>query len=100
MTLDVDWGLIGTLSGALIGFAIGYNNLIGKLDEQGYLEGYTSLAVVGGVLVTLIAVAVVDLEAALLAFWAFCCTGTPMVIGSCIRHVRRRRASQQSIKGE
>ena len=84
----------------LLAFGVAYNALVTWLERRGYAEGYTSLLVVGGVGVTLLAIAVVDGQAALLVFLAFSCSGLPMVIGSWWRHVRSREHGQAAQRRE
>jgi hypothetical protein len=89
------WSLIGM---GLLLFGIGYNCLVAWLEAQGYDEGYTALLVVGGVLVTLGGVALVDWRAAALVLAAFMLSGTPMVMGGWWRHVRARKRAQDALR--
>jgi hypothetical protein len=82
---------------ALFGFGFVYNWLVGWLEKKGYEEGYLAWLVAGGVAVTLIGVAVVDVRAAALALGAFVCSGFWMVWGSWWRHVKRRAAGQAAL---
>jgi hypothetical protein len=83
-----------TIAGVLIGlvaFGVGYNWLVGWLEQHDYQHGFVSLLVVAGVLVTLAGAAlIVGLPAALWVAACFVCSGTPMIIGSIVRYVRRR----------
>jgi hypothetical protein len=79
----------------LLNFGILFNWLITHAEKKGWLEGYTALAVAGGVLMTLGAVAVIFPMFALITLGAFCFSGTPMLVGSIYRHVRNR---EQAIK--
>jgi hypothetical protein len=88
-----EFGLkFGLILAGLALFGISYNWVIGYFERKGYLEGYTALAVVLGVLVTLGAVALVDWLAAVLCLAAFCASGVPMLGGSIWRHMQARRA--------
>jgi hypothetical protein len=78
-------------------FGIGYNWAVGEFERRKYLEGYVSLAVVAGVLVTLGGVAVIDLRAALLSLGAFAASGSPMIAGSVWRYIKARREEQQHV---
>ncbi len=77
-----------------------YNVAVSWLEQRGYAEGYVSLLVVGGVSGTLLIIAIIDWQAALLVFLAFCCSGFPMVIGSIYRHVRARERGQDAQRHE
>lgn len=85
-------------------FGVAYNLFMTRLEERGYHEGYVSFLVAGGVLVTLIGIAVFDSRGALIALGAFTASGTPMIIGSMIRHMRERdivaRAKAESANAE
>ena len=82
----------------LIIFGVGYNALVAWLERQGYDEGYTAFLVVGGVLVTLVAVALVNWQAAMLVLAAFTLSGTPMIMGGWWRHVRARKHAQELLR--
>ncbi len=93
------WELCGSYAGNLIPilaaiylglllFGIGYNWLTSQAEKTGFIRGYTSLFVVGGVTVTIAATAVVSLPFALITAGAFVFSGTPMIVGSMIRHQR------------
>ncbi len=73
---------------ALLLFGIGYNWLTSQAERTRFIRGYTSLFVVGGVAVTIAATAVVSLPFALITAGAFVFSGTPMIVGSMIRHQR------------
>jgi len=90
------WAVVGM---GLLLFGIGYNWPVAWLEAQGYDEGYTALLVVGGVLVTLGGVALVDWQAAALTLAAFMLSGTPMVLGGWWRHVRARKHAQDALRG-
>ena len=76
----------------LVVFGIGYNWLVERIEADDGERGYLSLLVVGGVLITLGAYALLrgigaGLEVALL----FAASGTPMIVGSIAREMRDRR---------
>jgi predicted tellurium resistance membrane protein TerC len=73
---------------ALLLFGIAYNWLTAWAEKTGFIKGYTSLFVVGGVAVTVAATAVISLAFALITAGAFIASGTPMIVGSMIRHKR------------
>ena len=96
---------IGTLSGTiwvvfglLFVFGFLYNLAVDWFERRGYDEGYTSILVVFGVLVTLAGVAVIDSNAATLCLAAFCASGSWMVIGGWWRHVRIRENGQANYR--
>lgn len=77
-----------------------YDGLVTWLERRGYLHGFTALFVVGGVLITLAGVAVIDPVAALISLGAFAASGLPMVSGSIWRYVRNREQSLEELKDE
>jgi len=92
---------------SLLVFGIGYNALISYAERHGYLAGFTWLAVVFGVGMTLAGV--------VLAFWseelqgwqfgwislaAFASSGAPMAIGAVVRYVSIRHADQVAMRVE
>lgn len=78
--------------GALFIFGLFYNWLISHLSKKGYSEGYTSLLVVAGTLVTLFAALfTVGLIPVLVILVYFAASGLPMVIGDISRYVINRR---------
>jgi hypothetical protein len=82
---------------SLIAFGALYNELIGWAEKHHYLEGFTSIAVAVGVLVTLVGVSLLSMQAALIALGAFVASGTPMIVGSIIRYVAKRAAVQKAL---
>lgn len=92
---------------ALFVFGLAYNALVDYADRRGYLAGFTWLAVVFGVGMTLAGV--------VLAFWseelqgwqfgwislaAFASSGAPMAIGAVVRYVSIRHADQVAMRVE
>lgn len=92
-----DSGMILAVFGALVVFGIGYNAFVAWAERKGYTEGYLSLVVALGVAVTLAGIAVLNIEAALLALGAFAASGTPMIIGSIWRYLRRRAEAHKAM---
>jgi len=95
---------IGSNSGVILGvflllfaFGVAYNALVAWLERKGYTEGYLSLITAFGVFVTLAGVATLSVQAALLALGAFAASGTPMIIGSIVRYLRKREEMKRSI---
>lgn len=81
-------------------FGVGYNAFVSWAERRGYTEGYLSLVVALGVAVTLAGVAVLSIEAALLSLGAFAASGTPMIIGSIWRHLKRREEAKKAMLAE
>lgn len=89
--IGLNSGLIWAAIGGLLGFGVLYNQLVQWLHRKGYDEGYTSILVVVGVLVTDIGVGVVlGFEAAAVVFLLFCASGSPMILGDIARYVKAR----------
>ena len=98
--IGADFGVILAVFLALVLFGIGYNALVAWLERKGYTEGYLSLIVAFGVTVTLAGVAILSIHAALLTLGAFVASGTPMIIGSIVRYLRKREEMKRSIVEE
>jgi MFS family permease len=98
--LGANWALIGLVAVGLAGFGFAYNRLVDYWERRKYHEGFLSLIVAIGVGATLAGVAIIDWRAALLTLGAFVCSGTPMILGSIGRYVRRREAEQRALRGE
>lgn len=94
----VDWRLIGTVLFALVMFGAAYNALMARLGDD--KEGYTALFVALGVGVTITGVAIVSWHAALLALASFAASGSPMIIGSVYRYIRKRNSELERIRAE
>lgn len=92
--LGMDWVRIGVVSGTLLVLGVVYNAVVSWMECNGYDEGYTALLVVFGVAFTLVGIAVLCWQCALVAFWGFAASGLPMFVGSWWRHVQARRRSQ------
>ena len=98
MLLGYDVQLIGTVSGVLFLVAVGYNLLLSWLEREGYAEGYECILAAGAVLLTLCAVALVNVQACVLALWFFCFSGLPLALGSMWRYVRKRKRGQEQVR--
>lgn len=96
MVIEQQFSIILAIYLAGLIFGIGYNLLIGWAEKKRYLEGYTWLAVVVGVLATLGLTAVMDWAFALFALGSFCFTGAPMAMGAIWRHVKAREREQRA----
>lgn len=96
MNVGTPSGATWVVFGLLFVFGFLYNLAVDWLERKGYDEGYTSILVVFGVLVTLAGVAVIDVKAATLCLIAFAASGSCMVLGGWWRHVRIREHGQES----
>jgi hypothetical protein len=85
---------------ALLLFGIAYNWLTAQAEKTGFIKGYTSLFVVGGVCVTVAATAVINPAFALITAGAFIASGTPMIVGSMIRHKSEEMRQLQQAREE
>ena len=100
MSIKPDFSLYLALTLILILFGIGYNALVSWMERAKVLEGFTSLAVALGVLVTVGVTAFVNWQFALVTLAAFVASGLPMIAGSIIRYVKARKQSQEDIRHE
>lgn len=80
--IRLDYGTIAAVFFGLLLFGVGYNAFVAWLERRGYTEGYLSLIVSFGVAMTLVGVAILNIQAALITLGAFIASGTPMIIGS------------------
>lgn len=96
LSAAIDWRLIGVTLMGLFMFGWAFNALVNGLGDL--KEGYTSLLVVGGVLITLLGVALISWQCALLTLAMFAASGTPMIIGEVIRSVRRREEVLKALR--
>src|SRR5512139_4211041 len=94
----IDWRLIGVTLMALFMFGWAFDALVTHLGDK--KEGYTSLLVVGGVLATLLGVALISWQCALLTLAMFTASGTPMIIGEVIRAIHKREQVLAALRKE
>lgn len=92
----VDWRLIGAIWGGLFFFGLSFNALVHALGSRH--DGYTSLLVAGGVLITLLGLALVSWQCALLALAMFAASGTPMIVGEVYRAIRKREEVLKALR--
>ena len=71
--------------------------VIRRGDRQGWLEPFTALTVIAGVLYTLAGVWAVDRRSAVRVFWAFVFSGTPMILGDLERYLERVRNGDSAL---
>ena len=94
----VDWRVLSAVLFGLLMFGVAFNYWVGLLGEK--KEGYTALLVVIGVGMTLIGVAIVSWQSALLVLLAFAASGTPMIAGDIYRAVKAREEAKARIAAE
>lgn len=95
-TSDQEFNMIVILLFALFMFGWAFNALVGWLDER--KDGYTSLLVAAGVLITLGGVAMIDWRAAVLCLICFTASGGPMILGDIGRAIRKREAAMRMMR--
>ena len=100
MDIGLGLGWIPVIFGMLFVWSVLYNILVGRAEEKGYADQMQWLLVCIGVGAVILHVAVLDPAAAELFLFAFIVAGTPMVLGSCWRMVRRRRAYEERRRDE
>ena len=92
-------GNIGAISIIAILFGIIYAIIIGWLKQKELLEGYTAIAVIVGVLITLILASfIIGLESTLFVLLIFACTGAPMVMGSMWSYTSKRNQTATELR--
>lgn len=93
-------GAIGAVLVAGVAFGTLYALLVNHLSRSGRLEGFTSLAVVAGVLVTVgLAAIVIGWLPTLFVLLVFVATGTPMIIGDIWSYTNQRSARSEHLRG-
>ena len=95
-TSALDWRLIGAVAFGLFCFGWAFNAAVTHLGDR--KDGYVSLLVVAGVLVTLGGVALVCWQAAILSAAAFAVSGIPMIVGDIWRHIKAREAALRVLR--
>lgn len=96
-TLAALWGLLL--------FGIAYAAFVRWLNLRGYMEGYTAIMVVVGVMVTLLINQTIyvpgnPLADLLLEFAGFGASGTPMIVNNIMEYVTRRAQAEQAARDE
>src|SRR5690554_1398126 len=83
--------LFAVILAALLMFGLWFNSYVERRVESADGEQpFTWVWVVTGTLVTLIGLAIINWQAALLALICFTASGVPMIVGSINRHERRQ----------
>ena len=84
----LDWKLIGSVLFGLFMYGCAYNAFVGSLE--GRKDGYLAMLVAAGVGITLIGVAIISWQAAVLVLACFAASGIPMIIGEISRTIQKR----------
>ncbi|MBN1580530.1 MAG: hypothetical protein JXA89_07485 [Anaerolineae bacterium] len=80
-------------------FAIAYNWLVAKLENDRRILGYVSLLVAGGCSVVLIGIRIrTDAQTFQIALECFVAAGLPMILGSIIRYQNDRKRVEDAVK--
>ncbi|MEM4202489.1 MAG: hypothetical protein QXS54_00320 [Candidatus Methanomethylicaceae archaeon] len=98
--IRLDYGVISAVFLGLFLFGVGYNAFVAWLERKGYTEGFLSLIVAFGVAMTLVGVAILNVQTALLTLLAFIFSGTPMILGSIARYLKARENMIKAIIAE
>jgi len=96
-TFRATFGQVFPLLAWLLVFGVVYNSLVAWLECKGYTEGFLSLIVALGVFGTLMGIASLSWQVALVALAGFVATGTPMIVGSIARYIRQREALKREL---
>jgi len=101
-TVTLNPAVIGATSALLLIFSFAFNLWITAHEERnGYTTGNTAWLVVVGVVVTLVGVALVSWQAALIAVVGFIFSGPAMIWGEHNRELNRvRRCAERQAKAE
>ena len=81
---------------SLIGFGLVYNIFVAWLGSR--KRGYTALLVAFGSAITLVGVAALDLNAAILTLICFVASGTPMILGDIQRYITERTQAENEAR--
>jgi heme A synthase len=101
MSNQPDFSLYAAVFFGLTLFGILYNSIVGWMSTHKYSEGFTSLLVAAGVLVTVCACGfLIGWLAVGIVLLGFAFSGAPMVIGSVVRYVCRRAEAQRALRDE
>jgi hypothetical protein len=97
ITLRAEFGLIAGIYVGLVLFGIAFNKLTAWMECKGYLEGFTSLWVSLGVLITLAPFSLISLPFALIVVGGFMASGAWMIGGSISRYLVNRERARREI---
>ena len=98
MNWQIDGRMIGVVVFGLVMFGIAYNFLMHHLGQ--HKQGYLSLFVAGGVLVTLAGLALIDARAAVLALVCFAASGAPMIAGEIVRSMIQHERVLKALRAQ
>lgn len=96
-SIRADFSSILAVLLGLILFGVLYNLWVEYLINRKYVEGYMSFVVAGGVAITLVFLAILSWQLAIMVLLGFAASGIPMIIGSISRYIRLRARDQQSM---
>jgi len=83
---------------ALATFGVAYNRWVESLEQGGHDRGYMGLIVAFGCTITLAGAALlIGLEPVTWTFLCFIASGTPMILGSIVRHCRARARQRADV---
>lgn len=94
-TLDNLWIVL------LILFVFGwlFDATVAWLHERDWSRGYTAFLVVFGVGITIVGIGtLLGVEVGLVVFFCFCASGTPMIIGDVVRHLKDRSQADAELR--
>lgn len=87
--------LLAAICASLVTFGIGYNYLVARLEDRGRDRGYMGFIVALGCLITVAGAGlIIDLEHTVIVLICFAASGTPMIIGSIVRHIHQRERDE------
>ena len=96
-----DWGLIAFVCLLAVLFGLGWNWITAWAERTGFIRGYVAFFVVAGVAVTLaLGVPLAGIVPILIVAGMFVLTGTPMIVGSMIRHKREELRMLAALRRE
>lgn len=94
--IRADFGLYLGIATYEVLMGLGYNQLTAGLERRGYMEGFTSLLVSGGVALTLAPFVIFNLPV-IATVGGFVCSGLPMIIGSISRYLKARDIARKEM---
>jgi len=96
-----DFSLYVAVFAGLAFFVVLYNSFLGWMSNHKYHEGFTSLLVIVGVVVTVGGCGfLIGWQAMGTLLLGFVASGTPMVVGELGRYVVRRSKAQKALRDE
>lgn len=100
----INWGAVALAYAASLIFGLAYNWIIEQAERAGFMRAYVSIFVAGGCAALIALTGLVNLHFALVTAGAFIAGGTPMIVGSMIRHQRKEnealRKEKEALHGD